>query len=923
MYDRNRSFPLVVLCALALCCPSILCADTSEKVSILVDEEFTVVLEYPGTGYGSWSLASSLPSWLELVDETSIAVNPGMPGTPYTEYWLFRANGSGSTTLRFEFKNPGSGTVVSTHVCQVTATVQSEPEVISVAIGEKFTVNLSSPGFDGGYSWSLAGSLPSWLVLADKQAIPWDRNPMIHGSGVTEYWTFQATAAGSTSLTFQYMRPWEGTPVNVHVCQVTAVPPADIEKVTVATGEQFKVQLRYCVACGYEWVLAGSLPSWLELVSDEQTPDPRPPGTVGGSGTETWTFRATGSGSTSLIFQYMRPWIGTPDEVHVCQVTAVPSVDPSLVLYLPFDEGAGATVNDLSNYHNPGTIDGAGWAPGVRGKALYFASGCHITIPEIPPYDVTNAVSLLAWVKTSESPLWGRVIDKSDYQVSGFDLCLTAGGGLPRLEFFVNNTTSKVDGTTAVTDDEWHFIAGTFGNKTLRMYVDGKKEAEAQSAVNINPNDWDVMIGGIASSNGAQQYRGSIDEVAMYNRELSADEVTAIFQNGIPLSCQPEVTNIKIVRLQAAGNSFSEVGEVNEVAVGDLFTIKVEVTNRGSTPVQRPLLYQWTMSGQGHAEVVGDPRCLGLAMPPLQPGESLTLEPLCGGQAFQATTTGWTTMDITVGTCHQTFRFEIQPDATPSACQPEVTNVKIVRLQATGSSFSEVGEVSEVTVGDFFTIKVEVTNRGSIPVAVGSPYGWTMSGQGHADVVQRQLMLCAALFDLQPGESKTLIPFCGGKAFQATTAGWATMDITAGTCHQMFRFEIQPATTPSACQPEVTGVKFVRLQPVGKYFAEVGEVSEVAVGDLFTIKVQVTNRGNTPVSVGNLYGWTLSGQGHADVVQGQLMLCAALFDLQPGESATLIPFCGNAFQATTAGWVTMDITESNNCHYSITFEIVP
>jgi hypothetical protein len=42
------------------------------------------------------------------------------------------------------------------------------------------------------------------------------------------------------------------------------------------------------------------------------------------------------------------------------------------------------------------------------------------------------------------------------------------------------------------------------------------------------------MIGGSASSNGVRQYLGSIDDVALYDRELSADAVTAVFQNGMP-----------------------------------------------------------------------------------------------------------------------------------------------------------------------------------------------------------------------------------------------------------------------------------------------------------------------------------------------------------------------------------------------------
>jgi hypothetical protein len=214
------------------------------------------------------------------------------------------------------------------------------------------------------------------------------------------------------------------------------------------------------------------------------------------------------------------------------------AADKSLVLYLPFDEGAGTTTRDVSTYGNPGAVVGnATWVPGAKGTALEFVNGSRVTIPEIPEYDVTSEVSLLAWVKTTTVPNWARVIDKSQWQTSGFDLVLTQNVGLPRLEFFVNNTTSLADATTAVMDNEWHFIAGTFGNKTIRVYVDGKMEGQAQSTggVDINPNNLPVMIAGESSSNGGNQFLGGIDEAAMYNRELSADEILAIFQNGMAI----------------------------------------------------------------------------------------------------------------------------------------------------------------------------------------------------------------------------------------------------------------------------------------------------------------------------------------------------------------------------------------------------
>jgi len=220
-------------------------------------------------------------------------------------------------------------------------------------------------------------------------------------------------------------------------------------------------------------------------------------------------------------------------------LTIAEAVDKSLILYLPLNEGQGRTAIDASDYQNSGEIIGnAAWIEGRIGMALEIVNNSHVVIPEIPEYDVTSEVTLMTWMRTTDVTTWARLIDKSQWQTSGYDLILNQGTHVPMLEFFVNNTTSQVMGTTPVDDDEWHFIAGTFGNQTLRIYVDGIQEGEVGSAggVDINPNDWPVMIGAESSSNGGQQYVGTVDEVAMFNRKLTADEIQNIFENGMALS---------------------------------------------------------------------------------------------------------------------------------------------------------------------------------------------------------------------------------------------------------------------------------------------------------------------------------------------------------------------------------------------------
>ena len=217
-------------------------------------------------------------------------------------------------------------------------------------------------------------------------------------------------------------------------------------------------------------------------------------------------------------------------------LTIAGAADKSLILYLPLDEDQGSTAMDASSYQNPGNIVGdAAWVQGKIGMALEIVDNSHVVIPEIPEYDVTSEVTLMAWMRTTNVTTWARLIDKSQWQTSGYDLVLNQGTQVPMLEFFVNNTTSQVMGTTSVDDGEWHFITGTFGNQTLRIYVDGIQEGEVGSngGVDINPNDLPVMIGGESSSNGGQQYVGNVDEVAMFNRELTAEEIQNIFVNGM------------------------------------------------------------------------------------------------------------------------------------------------------------------------------------------------------------------------------------------------------------------------------------------------------------------------------------------------------------------------------------------------------
>ena len=63
-----------------------------------------------------------------------------------------------------------------------------------------------------------------------------------------------------------------------------------------------------------------------------------------------------------------------------------------------------------------------------------------------------------------------------------------------------------------------------------------ENEITSTGSVDIKPNDWPIRIGCEANNAKGQPYTGTIDEVAIFNRELSAAEIQDIYSNGIGIS---------------------------------------------------------------------------------------------------------------------------------------------------------------------------------------------------------------------------------------------------------------------------------------------------------------------------------------------------------------------------------------------------
>jgi prepilin-type N-terminal cleavage/methylation domain-containing protein len=203
-----------------------------------------------------------------------------------------------------------------------------------------------------------------------------------------------------------------------------------------------------------------------------------------------------------------------------------------LVGYWKFDEGSGTTAIDSSGNNNTGTLfNGPTWitAGKVNGALSFDGVDDYVTTADINAYVFT----IEAWVKVlsyndngTEYYING-IIDKTEPRAGYFLRCgdgTYAGRNMLRGGVYVGGSWHELSG--GVLDlNTWYHIAMSFDNSTLRVYQNGVEYSVAVSG-SITPTTNALWFG---TDQRGRYGNVVIDEVHIYNRVLSADEISAIY----------------------------------------------------------------------------------------------------------------------------------------------------------------------------------------------------------------------------------------------------------------------------------------------------------------------------------------------------------------------------------------------------------
>ncbi|MDP3014810.1 MAG: LamG domain-containing protein [bacterium] len=206
------------------------------------------------------------------------------------------------------------------------------------------------------------------------------------------------------------------------------------------------------------------------------------------------------------------------------------SRDPNLVGYWKFNETSGTNAYDASGRGNNGTLtNGPTWTTGRAGNALNFDGvDDFVNAGNAASLQVGGSgksFTLEGWTKRASSGVYHNIIWQGTATKNNGLHFEYRNTNVFTLDFYGNGLNTPI----AYTDvNEWHHWVGTYDGSTnaRKLYRDGILVAN-DTATEDYLGSGTLFIG--QRVGGAYYFNGSIDEVRIYNRALSAAEISAIY----------------------------------------------------------------------------------------------------------------------------------------------------------------------------------------------------------------------------------------------------------------------------------------------------------------------------------------------------------------------------------------------------------
>jgi Concanavalin A-like lectin/glucanases superfamily/Calcineurin-like phosphoesterase len=177
------------------------------------------------------------------------------------------------------------------------------------------------------------------------------------------------------------------------------------------------------------------------------------------------------------------------------------------------------------------TVAGSGyrWSPFKN----FNGSSDFVSIPDTAELNSTQ-FSVACWFKTTmvaDAYIVNKGKDEGSVDGMNYAIHHNDDGKIRGFFWDTSDNQNEVITPLAYNDGNWHFVVFTYDGVTLRIYIDGSQKASLAIAVTPRINTKPLVIGRSSNSSTAF-FSGSIDEVRVWNNDLTSGEISALHSAG-------------------------------------------------------------------------------------------------------------------------------------------------------------------------------------------------------------------------------------------------------------------------------------------------------------------------------------------------------------------------------------------------------
>lgn len=254
-------------------------------------------------------------------------------------------------------------------------------------------------------------------------------------------------------------------------------------------------------------------------------------------------------------------------------------VPENLVLSYSFEQSLEDAAGNINNGELLGDASYSTVDPVEGGFCLVFdGSNDAVSIPDNDLLDITDSLTLAAWVKTDD-PNGENFIA---YKSGSFSFDLTRSwDSSPHFYLYTSSGRHFLAAGTTIVPDTWYHVAATYDNDTqaMKLFINGVEDSSAvvREASTINVTESRLYLG---KPSWSRYFLGSMDGFQIFNKALSADEVGALYSGETAI-------NMKTFDQQAASilkTDKYDVGDTENFEALPARSKRNFAKNRRSTP---------------------------------------------------------------------------------------------------------------------------------------------------------------------------------------------------------------------------------------------------------------------------------------------------------------------------------------------------